>query len=45
MFHNTDLERLAKDKHYTLSGPFVSYEENEVLYSQQFVFFETYDWV
>jgi len=27
----TRLERLARDKHYSLLGPFVSYEENEVL--------------
>jgi hypothetical protein len=27
----TRLERLARDKHYSLFGPFVSYKENEVL--------------
>jgi hypothetical protein len=32
--HNTRLERLARDKHPNLLGPFVSYEENEVVYIQ-----------
>jgi hypothetical protein len=31
MLHNTWLERLARDKHSNLLGPFVSYEETEVL--------------
>jgi hypothetical protein len=29
--HYTRLERLARDKHPNLLGPFVSYEENEVV--------------
>jgi hypothetical protein len=31
MSHYTKLERLARDKDSSLLGPFVSYEENEVL--------------
>jgi hypothetical protein len=31
VLHYTGLERLARDKHFKLLGPFVSYEENEVL--------------
>jgi hypothetical protein len=41
----------AKDKHFSLLGPFVSYEENEKLrirhldpYSQHYIFFVTYEW-
>jgi hypothetical protein len=31
VLHYTILERLARDKHSSLLGPFVSMEENEVL--------------
>jgi hypothetical protein len=31
MLHYTWLERFALDKHYSLLGPFISYEENKVL--------------
>ncbi len=31
MLHYTRLERLAKDKYSSLLGPFVSYEEKEML--------------
>jgi hypothetical protein len=31
MLHHNKLEKLARDKHSSLSGPFVSCEENEVL--------------
>jgi hypothetical protein len=31
VLHYTRLERLAGDKHSSLLGPLVSYEENEVL--------------
>ena len=31
MLHYTRLERLARDKHSSLLGPFVSYEEKVVL--------------
>jgi hypothetical protein len=51
VLHYTRLERLARDKHSSLLGPFVSYEENEVLwiwlqvsYSQHFIFLVTYHW-
>jgi hypothetical protein len=30
MLHNAMLEMLAADKHSSLLGPFVSYEENEM---------------
>ncbi len=50
MLHNTKLERLGKYKPSSLSGLFISYEENEVLwiqpqglYSQHFIFFVTYE--
>jgi hypothetical protein len=33
--HYTRLERLARDKHSCLLGPFVSYKENEVLQVQR----------
>jgi len=49
VLHNTRLERLARDKHFSLFYPFVSYEENEALwirplvpYSQHSIFFVTY---
>ncbi len=32
MLHYTQLEWLARDKHSSLFGPFISYEENEVLH-------------
>ncbi len=32
MSNDTKLEGLAKNKHSSLLGPFVSYEENEVLW-------------
>ncbi len=32
MIHYTRLERLERDKHFTLSGPFVRCKENEVLW-------------
>ncbi len=51
MLHYLRLERLATDKYTTLLDPFVSYEENEVLwiwpqglYSQPFILFLTYEW-
>ncbi len=31
MFYSTRLERLAREKHFSLMGPFVSYKEKEVL--------------
>jgi hypothetical protein len=31
VLHNSNLERVARDKHSSLLGPFVSYEENKVL--------------
>ncbi len=31
VLHYTRLERLASDKHSSILGPFMSYEENEVL--------------
>jgi len=31
VFHTTKLERLASDKNSSLLGPFISYEENELL--------------
>jgi hypothetical protein len=31
VLHYIALEKLAYDKHFGLLGPFVSYEENEVL--------------
>ncbi len=49
MLHYAGLESLARDKYSSLLGPFVSYEENDVLwkfllglYSQNFFFFVTY---
>jgi hypothetical protein len=30
VFHYTRLEKLTRDKHSRLLGPFVSYEENNV---------------
>ncbi len=51
LLHYTKLERVAKNKHSSLLEPFVSYEENEVLwiraqgqYSQHFFFFVIYEW-
>jgi len=44
------MDKLAMDKHSSLLGPFISYEENEVLliwlqlYSQDFIFFTAYEW-
>ncbi len=42
--------RIAKEKHSSLVGPFVSYEENEVFwkllleaYLQHYIFFESYE--
>jgi hypothetical protein len=29
MLHYTKVERLARDKHSSLLGPFINYEENE----------------
>ncbi len=50
VLHYTRLERLASDKHSSLSGSLVSYDKNEVLwiltlglYSQYFIFFITYE--
>ncbi len=47
----TRLKKLAKDKHSSILRPFMSYEENIVLwiwldglYSQQFIFFITFKW-
>jgi hypothetical protein len=31
LLHNTELERLASDKHSNLFGLFVSYDENEII--------------
>jgi hypothetical protein len=31
VIHYTWLERLARDKHFHILGPFVKYDENEVL--------------
>ncbi len=54
MFYYTLLERLASAKHYSILGPFVSSEKNEVLwmspgdalftslYSHHFIFSVTY---
>ncbi len=49
MLHYTRVDRLARDKHKSLLGPFVSYEENKVLpirphglYSQHFIFSVSY---
>ncbi len=46
----TYLARLAKEKHSSLVGPFISYEENEVFwkllleaYLQHYIFFESYE--
>ncbi len=51
MLYYARQERLATDKHSSFLGPFVSYEENKLLwinslrsYSQQFIFFVTYKW-
>ncbi len=48
--HSTRLEWPARDKHSSLMGQFVSYEENKVswirllgLYSQHYIFFVTYE--
>ncbi len=50
VLHYTRLKRFARDKHSSLSGPFISYEENEVLWMQLLVqiqntsfFFATYN--
>jgi len=47
--HHTKLERLAMEKHSSLSGPFSSYKEKSFVnmgpYSQRFIFFVTYKWV
>ncbi len=37
LLHTVKLERLDKDKHSSLLGPFLSYEENEVLWIQTLV--------
>ncbi len=49
MLQNTELERLTRDKHFSILGLLVSYEENEVLwirtlelYLQHLIFFITY---
>ncbi len=51
VLHNTKPERLAKDNHSNLFSPFVSYDENELLwlwylrlYSQHFILFVTHTW-
>ncbi len=31
VFHYTRIKKLARDKHFSLSGMFISYKENEVL--------------
>ncbi len=41
VLHNTRLERLAKHKHSSFLGPFVSYEENEVLWIQPKAFYHS----
>ncbi len=45
------MERVATDKHPSLLGPYVSYEENKVLfiqshvqYSQHLILLLTYEW-
>ncbi len=49
VLHNTRLKRLGSNKHSSLFGTVISYDENEVLwiwplglYSQHFTFFVTY---
>ncbi len=49
VFHNNHLKRLARDKHPSLLGPFLSYEEKGLLwiqdlgpYSKHFIFFIIY---
>ncbi len=51
VLHYIRLKRIPGDKHFSLFGPIMSYEENEVLqirdlesYSQHFIFFVTYKW-
>jgi hypothetical protein len=51
LLHYIRLERIRGDKHFSLLGPIMSYEENELLrirdlesYSQHFIFFITYKW-
>jgi hypothetical protein len=51
MLDYTWLEKLARDKHYSFLGLFISCNENGILciwdlgtYSQHFIFFVTYDW-
>ncbi len=45
------LKLISYDKHTSLLGAFINYEENELLwkkpmsqYSQHFIFFLTYEW-
>ncbi len=51
MLGYSKLDMVGRDKHSSLLGPFVSYEENKVLWpwlpaqlSQHFIFFENYEW-
>jgi hypothetical protein len=51
MLHYTRLKRLARDKHSSLLGPFITYEENKVLqirtqgpYSQHVIFSASNKW-
>jgi hypothetical protein len=51
MFDHTGPEKIASDKHSSILGSLISYEENKVLilqplgsYSQNFIFFITYKW-
>ncbi len=47
MLHYTNLERLARDKHLSLFGPFAIKNRNVVNmrpYTKSFVFFEAFDW-
>jgi hypothetical protein len=47
MVYYTRLEKLAKDKHSSLLGPFVRYKENAVNIPPEAVFtifFITYEW-
>ncbi len=50
VWNYTGFEKLAKDKHSSLLGPFIFYEENEVFWKllmepflQKYIFFETYE--
>ncbi len=51
VLHNTKLEWLVRNKHFSLLGPFANYKENKVLWIrlmllnlQHFIFFVTYKW-